>query len=207
MVRLDLDQQKLICIIMKFMGIRKLNLSYLLQSPLVVVELLQLNAVPDPRQLPPQCGRLPQTDGQTWGGRPAFGSGGLRERQAFDTGDGAPVAQGVRVRDSRERRERSAGGRRRGQGRRGGSLAHGHNIGASLAQDLKVLGGLAVLLVELSGIWEKEEEKRGRNKVEGREGKKIDSVSQERLFAFDIPFTHTGRNAKLHQQLFFPQVR
>lgn len=57
------------------------------------------------------------------------------------------------VEGSGQRREGPSGGRGR-RGRGGGRLpASGDRIGASLAQDLKVLGGFAVLLVELGCIW------------------------------------------------------
>lgn len=129
---------------------------YLLQPSLILAELLQLAAVPDPWQLPPQRGRLSEGHGEARGGRPVLAPGGLWQRQALHAGDGARVGQGLRglvVKGGWQRRKGPPGGR----GRRGGGGSRlpgeGDRVRASLAQDLKVLGGFAVLLVELGSIW------------------------------------------------------
>lgn len=132
---------------------------YLLQPSLVLAELLQLAAVPDARQLPPQRGRLSEGHGEARRGRAAPAPGGRRQGQALHAGDRARVGQGlggllVVVEGGGHRGKGPAGGRGR-RGRGGGRLAgEGDRVGAGLAQDLEVLGGLAVLLVELgSSIW------------------------------------------------------
>lgn len=73
----------------------------------------------------------------------------------MDAGDGALVGQGLGVLDRlRQGWKRSASGRGRRSGGLGGLPANNRDdIRAGLTQDLKVLGGLAVLLVELGSIW------------------------------------------------------
>lgn len=74
----------------------------------------------------------------------------------MDAGDGEPV-WGLGGRKGRQ----GSAGRSRGRSR---ILGNGGDIRTSLPQDLEVLGGLVVLLVELGSIWEAREEADEREK-------------------------------------------
>lgn len=75
----------------------------------------------------------------------------------MDAGDGACVGQAAWGLGGRKWWQGSAGRQRRRSRGRSGVFRHEGDIGNNLAQDLKVLGCLVVLLVELGGICEAQE--------------------------------------------------
>lgn len=144
---------------------------HLLQTPLVLREVLQLYAVADRGQVLPQGGGLAQGDGEAWGQGSGIGLGGLGEGQVLGAAahDRASNGQRVRVGHGWQRGQGPAGrGRGRsqgwGQGPKcgcgvgwGALLVDGQGVAVRLAQDLYVLGLLTVLLVELVSIWAESE--------------------------------------------------
>lgn len=115
----------------------------------------------------------------------------------MDASDGACVGEPVWGLGRRKGWQGSAGWRRRRNHRRSRILGHGGGIRTRLAQDLKVLGCLVVLLVELGSIWEaREVEVEGetrfsvgihKSKPRRCKGTGVE-VCQVDMFAVDIPF-------------------
>lgn len=111
----------------------------------------------------------------------------------MDAGDGARVGEPVWGLGGRKGWQGSAGWRRRRFQGRSRILGHGGAIGTCLAQDLKVLGCLVVLLVELGSIWEEEVEGETVFLVEIQKAKPRRckrtgvEVCQMDMFAVDIP--------------------